>query len=320
MRHGFAGDGQLGRVFVQQALGRLGVGQHGGQGLVQLVRHAGGQLAHRVEPPDLTEPQQLFGALLFGALAQQGDAAPHHHGHQQRPGQHPGPRQFAPADLAQPGHIKRLAVGGQVFVKLKPPAACADTPRLQHIALRAAVQCHAHRAGVRRHRPFAPGHHGVQVQLNAEAGGLGGQHHLVTATGKVGNRQHGALQGTRLGFSNRQALIGPDGTAVAPLHADDLRVHRRQALLGLRGVGRRLNQRQHGHHGVMLHGALAQQPVGNAGIGFKLIPQAVQLKPRERHSAQHADRQPQDGWDEKALELGGFADHAAFWHGLNAVT
>ena len=38
---------------------------------------------------------------------------------------------------------------------------------------------------------------------------------------------------------------------------------------------------QHGHHGVMLHGALAQQTVGDAGIGFKIIAQTVKFKPSQ---------------------------------------
>ncbi len=53
LRHGAAGGAQLGRVFVEQAAGGLGVGQHGGQRLVQFMGHAGGQLAQGIQPRDL---------------------------------------------------------------------------------------------------------------------------------------------------------------------------------------------------------------------------------------------------------------------------
>ena len=88
-----------GRVVVEQAARGLRVGQHRRQRLVEFVRHAGRQLAQRIEPRDLPEPQQFLGAAALDALAlQQRAGAGQQHGHRQRPGGHRGPGQLAPAD------------------------------------------------------------------------------------------------------------------------------------------------------------------------------------------------------------------------------
>lgn len=240
-------------------------------------------------------------ALALGALAQQGLPGRQHGSHQQRPGQHPAPGQFAPADLAQRKHVKRLALGGQVLVEFKAPAAVAKMAGLQHENLPFMLQRHAHRAGVRHHGPFAPRHHGTQVKLQCVACGLGRQHQLVAAAGKIRLRQHRPAQGPRQGRRIAQAFIGPDGIAVLPVHANDLRVDRRQALLGLGCVGSGLQQRQRGHDGVVLHHALAQQPVRNAGVGFKIVAQLGQLEARQRHAAECRDGAPEHGPDQPTL-------------------
>ena len=67
--HGGLCGVEVGRVIGQQALGGLRAGEQRGQRLVQLVRHAGGQFAQRVQPRDLAQAQQLFGPLARHALA-----------------------------------------------------------------------------------------------------------------------------------------------------------------------------------------------------------------------------------------------------------
>ena len=69
--HRAARGRELGRVLVEQPARRLRVGQHRRQRLVELVRHAGRELAQRVEPRDLAQPQQLLGAPALDALALQ---------------------------------------------------------------------------------------------------------------------------------------------------------------------------------------------------------------------------------------------------------
>jgi hypothetical protein len=109
MAHDLARELQIGRLvrfFGQQPLCGLGVGQHGGQRLVQLVGDAGCQLAQGVEARHLAQPQQLFGPLSLGALAPPGLPAPGGRQHQPRPGHHAPPGQGGPSEGELGLHIK----------------------------------------------------------------------------------------------------------------------------------------------------------------------------------------------------------------------
>jgi hypothetical protein len=270
----------IGQVVRQQTACRLRGGEDGSERLVELMREPGGKLAQRVQAANLPQAQQLLRPVPVMPLAQKRARCQQQHGHQQRPAQHPGPRKLHPAHLALGHQLKRLAVGAQCPVELKMPAARALTDcvaGLQHQALPQMFQRHPDRAGVQNHGPFVPRNHGTQVNQQRIAGGLGAQDELVAAFGKVHIGQRWALLATRFGLCRAQAFVGPRGHAVAPLHRQNLRIDRGQALLGARGIVRRAQQGQRGQHGVVLRCLLAEQPVGNACICLKRVAQSGEL-------------------------------------------
>ena len=59
--HCRAGGGELRRVIVEQAACGLGVGEYGGQRLVEFMGNTRSELAQGIEARDLTEAQQFFG-------------------------------------------------------------------------------------------------------------------------------------------------------------------------------------------------------------------------------------------------------------------
>ena len=79
-------------------------------------------------------------------------------------------------------------------MKVKAPAAVLDAAGLDHKGLAVLLQRHAHRAGLGRHRPFAPGHDAAHVHLQAVADRLCRQHELVAAARKVSDGEHRALE------------------------------------------------------------------------------------------------------------------------------
>jgi hypothetical protein len=220
--HRVARGGEIGRIVVEQPARGLRVGQHGRERLVQFVRQPCRQLAQRVEPRDLSEPQQLFGPATCDALPLRHPQAGHQHRHRRRPSGDAAPRQFTPADLALRDQIEGLARRRERLGETEMPAALAHATGLQHQLLPIALQAHTHRARLRIHRPVAPRHGAGQVDFERVAEGRSAHHELVAAVREVERCEFGALlaarPGLRRGQRFRLLLIGPCLVARPPLH------------------------------------------------------------------------------------------------------
>jgi hypothetical protein len=293
--HGQLAGQQVGRVLLQHAVGDAGVGEHFGHRLVQVVGHAGRQFTQRVEPGDLAQAQQLMGPLAVGALAQQGAGSQQQQGHEQRPAGHLAPGQRAPADMALGHDVERLAGAGQGLDKREIPSTggiCRNLAGLQHEERAGVFERDAHRAGLGRHGPFAPGHHAPYVDLHRVAGRLAGHHQLVAALGNRGFGQHGPAQLAGFRFGHTQRRHGPHGGGLAVLHRHDLRVHRLQPLLGAGRVGAIAQQCQRRQQGVVLPRTVVDQAVGAAGVGLEGLLQPVEFALAEQQAAERGNDQP----------------------------
>ena len=167
---------------------------------------------------------------------------------------------------------------------------------LQHQLLAVALQDQSHGTALRVHRPVAPGHRADEVDLERIAQRLRADHELVAAMRQIEHGQVGAALGARAGLGGGQRVgvlgIGPRLVGRAPLHAQDRRVHRRQAPLGVVGAGVGLQQRERGQHGVVLHHLLAHEPVRNARVGLEVLLEPGQLGAREPHGAGGREHHP----------------------------
>ena len=224
---------------------------------------------------------------------------------------HPAPGQLAPAHLPHCGHVERLALGRQVLVEVEAPGRRRRLSGLQQVALAVVLEHDPHRARFVCHRPFGPGHHRAQVHLQRETGGFGGQQQQVAAIGEIGVGQHRPARGQRLLFGAAQFLFGPLGACVAAAHGQDLRIERRQALLGRRGRVGRLQQRQRGQHRIVLHRPLAQQPVRDAHVGVEGVAQVIELDARQHHAAACGQQEPYRDPGSETAQLRQHGPHCA---------
>jgi hypothetical protein len=162
-----------------------------------------------------------------------------------------------------------------------------------------------------RQRPLGPGHRQRRVDAQRVAGRLAGAHQRVLAAREVHLGQHRPLPARRLGFGTRPGCGGrgrPGLAAATPQNLKHLRVQRRQPLFGPDVAGRfvRLQQRQRGQHGVVLHRLLAEQPVHDAGIGVERSP--------SRRAVGHQDPGAADGAQQGTRQRPGPARKGAKRH------
>ena len=113
---------------------------------------------------------------------------------------------------------------------------------------------------------------------------LRSQQEAVPPGSEIEPRECGAPELAGLQFCGCERGVGPCGISFSPLHRQNLRVQRGQALLrgGLgRAFGARLKQGQGCQNGIVLHDPLAQQAVHDAGVGLEPVPQLKPFDARE---------------------------------------
>ena len=158
-------------------------------------------------------------------------------------------------------------------------------------------QAHRNRT-THRKRPLTPRDHALDINGQQVTAGLRTQQHLVLPLRQINTGQHRPPQPARVGVQRLQSRARPRRICITALNGHNLRVQSGQTLRTVAGLTRHRQQGQRSQNGVMLHHALAQQPVRNAGVGVKQIVLPGQLPARKARRTgerqQHPAKHPGD--------------------------
>ena len=153
---------------------------------------------------------------------------------------------------------------------------------LQQHAAAGVAQLHLQRGG----RPFGARNHLAHVDLQGPAVALPGLHQPVSAAREVaaGDLRMSAAAGGGLRLEQRRI---PGRLHAAAQHGSDLGIDahdlrtRRRCAFRILGAG----GRERGEDGVVLHGPLRQQSVGNPAVGFEELALCLEIRITEPAAA-----------------------------------